>query len=254
MMRSLRPLLRRLYYEQIAHRHLLNRRKLAAAYLQGRGIEIGALDQPLPLPRRAHVTYVDRMTVPDLRRQYPELQSLALTPVNVVDNGETLASFADSSQDFVIANHFIEHCANPIAAIVAHFRVLKVGGCLFMATPDKRFTFDKCRTITPLSHFQHDYAGCPDMIKEQHFEEFVRGMNDFHQQGLTEAQIQKNTRELLAQDYSIHYHVWTAASWLEFLVSLRPLLDFEIEVFLHNGLETDTVLRKLSGSSSPTPT
>jgi predicted SAM-dependent methyltransferase len=253
-MRSLRPLFRRLYYEQIAHRHLLNRRKLAAAYLRGNGIEIGALDQPLPLPRHAHAAYVDRMTVPDLRRQYPELQSLALTPVDVVDNGETLASFADNSQDFVIANHFIEHCANPIAAIVAHFRVLKSGGCLFMATPDKRFTFDKCRTVTPLSHLQNDYAGCPDMTKEQHFGEFVRGMNDFHQQGLTEAKMQKNTRDLLAQDYSIHYHVWTAASWLEFLVSLRPLLDFEVEVFLHNGLETDTVLRKLSDSSSPTPT
>ena len=251
-MRSLRSLLRRLYYKQIAHRHLLDRRKLAAAYLQGNGIEIGALDQPLPLPRRAHVTYVDRMTVPDLRRQYPELQSLALMPVHVVDDGETLALFADNSQDFVIANHFIEHCANPIAALENHFRVLKPGGCLFMATPDKRFTFDKCRAVTPLSHFRHDYEGCPDMTKEQHFEEFVRGMNDFHQQGLTEAQIQKNTHDLLAQDYSIHYHVWTAPSWLEFLVSLRPLLDFEIEVFLHNGLETDTVLRKLSDANCPT--
>ena len=160
-MRSLRPLLRRLYYEQIAHRHLLNRRKLAAAYLQGNGLEIGALDQPLPLPRRASAVYVDRMTVPELRQQYPELRSLALTPVNIVDDGEALASFLSHSQDFVIANHFIEHCANPIAAIENHFRVLKTGGCLFLAVPDKRFTFDKCREVTPLSHLWHDYEGRP---------------------------------------------------------------------------------------------
>lgn len=249
-MRSLRPFLRRVYYEQFAHRHLLNRKKLAAAYLRGNGIEIGALDQPLPVPRGAHVTYVDRMTVPDLRRQYPELQSLALTSVARIEDGERLASFPDGTQDFVIANHFIEHCANPIAAIENHFRVLKPEGCLFMATPDKRFTFDKLREITPLAHLWHDYEGCPDWTAEQHFEDFVRGMNAFHQQGLTEAQIQKNKDDLLAQDYSIHYHVWTAESWLDFVLSLRRLLNFEIEVFLHNGLETDIVLRKLPETAS----
>ena len=243
-MRPLRPLLRRVYYEQFAHRHLLNRRKLAAAYLRGAGLEIGALDQPLPVPRRARVTYVDRMTVPDLRRQYPELNSLALTRVDVVDDGEWLRSFPDGSQDFVIANHFIEHCTNPIAAIENHFRVLKAGGCLFMATPDKRFTFDRCRPVTPLPHFWHDYEGRPDWTKAQHFEDYVRGMNAFHKQGLNEEQIRQRAEDLLAQDYSIHYHVWTAASWLEFVASLRRRLDFEIEVFLHNGLETDTVLRK----------
>lgn len=243
-MRSLRPFLRRLYYEQFAHRHLLNRRKLAAAYIRGAGLEIGALDQPLPVPARVRVTYVDRMTVPDLRRQYPELKSLALTRVDVVDDGEELRSFSTASQDFVIANHFIEHCANPAAAIENHFRVLKPGGCLFMATPDKRYTFDRCREITTLSHLWHDYEGCPDWTKAQHFEEFARGINAFHLQGMSEEQISKTAQDLLAQDYSIHYHVWTAASWLEFIASLRQRLDFEIEVFLQNGLETDTVFRK----------
>ena len=37
-------------------------------------------------------------------------------------------------------------------------------------------------------------------------------MNAFHRQNLTEEQIHNNTADLLAQDYSIHYHVWTAAS------------------------------------------
>lgn len=249
-MRSPRPFLRRVYYERFAHRHLLNRRKLAAAYLRGVGIEIGALDQPLPVPRRARVTHVDRMTVPDLRRQYPELKSLALTRVDRVEDGEALRSFSDGSQDFVIANHFIEHCTNPIAAIENHFRVLKVGGFLFMATPDKRFTFDRCREVTPLSHLWHDYEGHPDWTKAQHFEEYMRGMNAFHRQGLTEAQIRKSTDDLLAQDYSIHYHVWTAAAWLEFVSSLRQRLEFEVEVVLQNGLETDTIFRKRASGVS----
>lgn len=248
-MRPLRPILRGLYYERIAHRHSLNRRKLAAAYLTGAGIEIGALDQPLPVPRRARVTYVDRMTVPDLRRQYPELAALALTRVDRVDDGETLRSFPDGSQDFVIANHFIEHCADPIRALENHFRVLKVGGCLFMATPDKRYTFDGCREVTPLAHFWQDYEGRPEWTKARHFEEFVRGGNAYHKKNQTETEIRTDTDRLLAQDYSIHYHVWTADSWLEFILSLRPLLDFEIEAFLRNGLESDIVLRKRSVSA-----
>ncbi len=243
-MPALRPLLRGLYYEYFPHRHLLNRRKLAAAYLRGRGLEIGALDQPLPVPRRARVTYVDRMTSRELRQQYQEMRGIRLARVDIVDDGETLATIPDASQDFVIANHFIEHCSNPIGALQNHFRVLKTGGCLFMATPDKRFTFDLCRQVTPLSHLWHDYEGCPDWTKRQHFEDFVQGTNAYHKRSASEAESQAQVESLLAQDYSIHYHVWTAESWLEFVASLRRLLSFEMEVFLQNGLETDSVLRK----------
>lgn len=237
--------LRNLYFEHLAHRHYLSRKKLSRAYLRGRGLEIGALDQPLPVLRGVHVTYVDRMSRADLVRHYPEMQGRALVSVDVVDDGETLSKFADGSQDFVIANHFIEHTQNPVAALVQAFRVLRPGGHLFLATPDKRFTFDRCRSVTPLSHFWHEYEGRPGWTKAQHFEDYVRGMNAYHRQNLTEDEVQKSIQDLLDQDYSIHYHVWTAESWLEFVLSLRRVLHFEVEVFLSNGLETDTVLRKL---------
>ena len=64
---------------------------------------------------------------------------------------ESLATIPDGSQDFVIADHFIEHCQDPISALTIHFRVLKTGGILYMAVPDKRFTFDKDRPVTPTS-------------------------------------------------------------------------------------------------------
>ncbi len=73
---------------------------MAAIYLRGHGIEIGALHRPHRVPGSANVKYVDRMTVPDLRRQYPELAAEKLLPVDIVDNGERLATIADRSQDF----------------------------------------------------------------------------------------------------------------------------------------------------------
>jgi len=94
---------------------LARRREVSARFLQGTGIEIGALHYPLWVdPDRARVRYVDRLTVPELREQYPELSAYALVEVDVVDDGETLSSFADSTLDFVIGNHMLEHCENPL--------------------------------------------------------------------------------------------------------------------------------------------
>src|SRR5262245_59573174 len=97
--------------------HLRRRRMMAALYLSGDGLEIGALNAPLVVPPGARVTYVDRMPIEELRRQYPELIDQELTPVDVVDDGERLLQFAPGSQNFIIANHFLEHTQDPIGTL-----------------------------------------------------------------------------------------------------------------------------------------
>ena len=42
------------------------------------------------------VRYVDRMEVADLQKHYPELAGQELVDVDIVDDGETLLSQADS--------------------------------------------------------------------------------------------------------------------------------------------------------------
>ncbi|NET62712.1 MAG: class I SAM-dependent methyltransferase [Symploca sp. SIO2E6] len=101
------------------------RRQIAWHYLSGKGIEIGALHSPLEVPPHAQVHYVDRLSVAELRKQYPELAEHELVEVDIIDDGETLPSMADASVDFVIANHMIEHCQDPIGTIEHHLRVLK---------------------------------------------------------------------------------------------------------------------------------
>ncbi len=63
----------------------------------------------------------------------------------MIDDGEHLASIGDESVDFVVANHFIEHCRDPIGALTTLLRVVRPGGVVFMAVPDKRQTFDRAR-------------------------------------------------------------------------------------------------------------
>jgi hypothetical protein len=66
------------------------RETIARVYLRGNGIEIGALHHPLKVSRWARVKYVDRLSVPDLREQYPELDSEDLVNVDILDDGESL--------------------------------------------------------------------------------------------------------------------------------------------------------------------
>src|SRR5215210_513324 len=100
-------------------------------YLRGSGLEIGALHMPLRVARGVRVRYVDRLDVDGLRMHYPELAEHDLVDVDIVADGESLGSVADGSQDFVIANHFLEHTQNPIATVESHLRVLRPDGVIY---------------------------------------------------------------------------------------------------------------------------
>ncbi len=220
----------------------LGREELADVYLKGQGIEIGALHQPLALSRHARVKYVDRFSLKDLREHYPELRHLPLVSVDIIDDGEKLSTISNETQDFVIANHFVEHSQNPLLTLTNLFRVLNRGGVLYIALPDKRYTFDKDRPITPLEHLLKDYSQGPEQSKQAHFEEWVRLVNKIEEPIAAKKQLDN----LIGTDYSIHFHVWTQSEMLEMFLALKKQLQiaFDIEACLKNGGEFILVLRK----------
>jgi predicted SAM-dependent methyltransferase len=220
-----------------------NRSAIARRFIQGSGIEIGALHNPLRMPRGAEVHYVDRMPVAELRRQYPELEGEELVEVDVIDDGERLDSIADDSQDFVVANHFLEHSENPIGALLNMFRVLRSGGIIYLAVPDKRFTFDLKRPTTPLEHVVRDYEEGPEHARRAHFEEWARLVDE-----VPEGDLERRVGQLLAIDYSIHFHVWTQVDVLELLVALRDrfAVSYDLELAVRNEHENIFILRKLA--------
>lgn len=201
------------------------RDRTARAFIRGRGIEIGALHWPLSVGRRAEVTYVDRFDVPGLRAQYPTLEHLTFHPVDVVDDGEQLKTFAAASQDFIIANHFIEHTQNPIGTIRRHLDVLKPGGILYMAVPEKDYIFDRLRPVTTIEHLTRDHMEGPAWSRDDHYEEYVRlAMQtpaDRHD-GMV--------ANLKAQDYSIHFHCWTKDAFVAFLTHLIEVMRFPMQI------------------------
>jgi SAM-dependent methyltransferase len=212
---------------------------IAGLYVQGAGLEIGALHSPIRVGPAATVRYVDRLPVADLRRLYPELDAHTLVEPDVIDNGERLDTIDDASQDFVIGNHFLEHCEDPIGALMTMLRVLKPGGVIYMAVPDKRFTFDHRRPITTLDHLVRDHEEGPAWSRRGHFEEWVTLGEDISTQGMT-------VEHLLEIDYSIHFHVWTQFELAEFFAFVKRQYDlpFTIELLYMNLVEVIFILRK----------
>jgi len=213
----------------------LDRAALGKVYLRGEGLEIGGLDKPLKVPAGVRVRYVDFQTSGDLQKFNP---GAAAAEPDIVDDGATLGSVADSSQDFVIACHLIEHMEDPIGAVKNWLRVLRRGGIIFLAFPDKRFTFDAPRPVTPFAHLMEDHRDGGASSRFAHHEEIHRlvlGITD-------KRQILRNIEEM----GHTHCHVWTQVEMLELLACLRKeaALDFELEAFVRNGGEMLVVLRK----------
>jgi SAM-dependent methyltransferase len=237
--RSIRKRAGRLLGAPLKPEELLRRKTIARVFLRGEGIEIGALHNPLKVPLAARVRYVDRVGLDALHREYPELAGKRLVPVDIEDDGETLRTLKDGSQDFVIANHFVEHCEDPIRALGNMLRVLRTGGILYVAIPDKRYTFDRDRPVTPLDHLLRDYREGPAWSRRQHFEEWTRLVSRITDEGKAAREV----HDLMAKRAPIHFHVWTQAEMLEMLGALRAIRPFDIELMFRRDNEVIFVLK-----------
>jgi predicted SAM-dependent methyltransferase len=167
-----------------------------------------------------------------------------LVPVDVVDDGEKLATIADGSQDFVAANHFFEHCEDPIGTLRNLLRVVRAGGAVYLSVPDKRHIFDRDRPATTLEHCVRDHEQGPALSRAQHYDEVVRLAIKVE----GEAAIAARVAELEHQDFRIHFHCWSQTEFLQLLCALqtRPGFPrFDIAEFVANECEMVVVLKRL---------
>ncbi len=78
-------------------------------------------------------------------------------PVDIVSPGDKLP-LPDSSVDFVINSHVIEHFSDPIKALKEWHRVVRPGGYIFVIAPHKERTFDRERPRTTLAELIERHA------------------------------------------------------------------------------------------------
>lgn len=171
--------------------------------LSGHGLEMGALQRPMPLHEGMTVDYVDKLTLPQLRRHYPEHDDVDLLEPTIVDDAETLATVADAAYDFVIAAHVLEHLKNPLLALESWCRVLRPEGLIYLVVPDRRQTFDRLRVCTTLEHLILDYE---HPSPERDYEHYLDYSTWVH--GKRGRDALDDAGQLHGRDYSIHFHVF----------------------------------------------
>jgi SAM-dependent methyltransferase len=212
--RRIRNLAKRLGVE----RRFLRLRRKGLAYLKGTGIEIGAFEHPAPVPRDCHVRYIDVITPDQAAVLFPEIDTSQLIPPDfVVDiDREGLQLFGAETQDFVIACHVIEHVANPGRFVAELTRVLRAGGFLVIAAPDKNFTFDRARPLTSIESLYEYYIHGRCETQPEDYREII----DFVHPQLAHATTAEIKRTLEAYHRRReHLSVWTAESFRTFLIA-----------------------------------
>lgn len=232
---------------KIFNKHNLRR------YLEGKGIEIGALNHPLKLNRkRCQVTYVDWLDKDTLIKHNPTIPSKDIKNPDIIASAIDLSVIADESIDFVIACQILEHLPNPIKALEEFYRVLKINGILYLAIPDKRYTFDKERPITPLSHLIEDYKKGISLENNMiHYQEWVNLVEKKRPPHL-----RWNLEDIISIGCAIHFHVWTPKSIVEALNYMCKNLNvrYHLEDYYYRKGESPFVfILKKAHSDSPLP-
>lgn len=228
-----RPWIRRLARRE-------TRELLAARFLKGDGVEVGALHNPLPLPPWTRVRYVDH-PAEFTEKHYADIDGTTVRQPDIISELETMEGIADASLDFVIANHVLEHVENVFQALTSVARVLRRGGIAFLAVPDKRFTFDRDRPLTSLWHIVKDYTDGPDWSRGEHYRECLANIHH-----LSGELLEKTATEWERDCVNIHFHVWDERAMRQMFerVQATPSIGLRIVHSQLRGNEVIWILRK----------
>jgi hypothetical protein len=229
-----------------------NKQKMLARIDCGKcvGLEIGPLTQPVVTKEDGEIYYLDHLSTEDLRRKYadhPTVDKSKIVEVSfVAPDGDLIRACGERRFDYVIASHVIEHIPNTIGWLHQVASLLHTGGKLALAIPDKRYTFDQFRLLTPLGDIiqcwlenrrnpsaKHVFDYCANValadarrIWEGAGPQTADEAPHYYtlEQALQLAQHQFATDEY----FDAHCHVFTPASFLDILADLTRLglLDF----------------------------
>jgi SAM-dependent methyltransferase len=132
----------------------INRNSKLLSHIQPKhqdGIEVGPLSTPIITKEQSngHVFYVDYATTEELREKYkndPNININDICEVDFIWGESTFSEIVKGREfDYLVASHVVEHVPDMIGWLHEIGIVLKDGGVLSLAIPDKRFTFDHLR-------------------------------------------------------------------------------------------------------------
>ena len=114
------------------------------------GVEIGPLANPIVSRDDGRIIYVDHQNAEGLRQKYandPDVAVMDIVDVDAIWGSNTLqeAIGPGVAVDYVVASHVVEHVPDLISWLEELRAVLRPGGTVRLAVPDRRYTFDYLR-------------------------------------------------------------------------------------------------------------
>jgi SAM-dependent methyltransferase len=222
----------------------LSRRKIFFAHKpfskNHKGLEVGPYTRATVYPNEAEMYYADYYTTEELKEQAKGLNLPTETILDVhyvLKTEELHVKLGNDKFDFIIANHVLEHVVDPFRWLKNLEPALKPNGRFLITLPDKRFSFDKFRSDTTLTHFIEDFLmGGERSINEHALEAglyydngYVKKENDAADR-LNLKAVHRCRQEIHP---GMHVHVFQAETFLN-----NVLLPFLAIGFLNLRLET----------------
>jgi SAM-dependent methyltransferase len=210
--------------------------------------EVGALDRPTFSPHRYQTKFIDYATSEQMARDKPDEPRFAIGRTVTVDYAVpdlNYSALIPERFDLIIASHVIEHIPDTIQWFAGLREILAPGGYIFLAVPDRRYTFDYLRRETTLADVlraHRERLTKPDKIQIfDHLFHFrpIRGRDAWR--GTINAKIgagqytaaeawAEAERQACGPYANVHCHVYTFESFMTLFANLRErgFIQFEI--------------------------
>jgi SAM-dependent methyltransferase len=138
--------------------------------------------------------------------------------------------FHSNSLDYVASSHVLEHVANPVAALLEWYRVVRPGGIIYAIVPNRLATWDHTRQLTPVSHLLEDYERGMTAADATHIDEFVNELDWSRYRPDIPAENLPAEKTLLArgmheavgrgEEINIHFHTFEPSNFKELIETL----------------------------------
>lgn len=129
-------------------------------------LEIGALDSPMFVEglgdRVKHLDWFSREELHEQHKDNPRRRVTNLVNVDYVIKSHKFAPSIGERFDLIVAAHVVEHVADIVFWLQQLESLLLPGGSLYLAVPDRRYTFDYYRRTSSVIDMIRAHEACLD--------------------------------------------------------------------------------------------
>ncbi|MFZ4414696.1 MAG: class I SAM-dependent methyltransferase [Bacteroidales bacterium] len=235
----------------------MNRTEKVLAYIdkKGLGLEIGPSYNPIiSKALNSNIRTVDHLDRDGLCVKYRHLSPELLDKIEDVDYIWTGGSLVDvigevNKFDYIIASHLIEHTVDLIGFLQDCEKLLKPNGVISLAIPDKRFCFDRFKSLSSLgdviySHLNKHPFHSIDAIIDHHVYGAVMGSNqlawnstangklNLHHPQIANLRNQIDEKTFESTYHDVHHWIFTPTS---FSLLMQDLHELQFLTLAKNG-------------------